>query len=144
MIEELAVVSAIGHDGVRVIAARNSACAQCASKSNCATGVLSEWREGKTVEIDVDNPDAILVSPGQQVMIGLEEGSLMRASLLLYLLPLALLILGALVGSGFAWPEWQQVLLSLGLMMIGFIMARRWSSGRMTGKRYQPVLLRTL
>lgn len=144
MIEETAVVSAVNASGVRVAAARNSACAQCSSKSNCSQGVLSEWGKGKTVEIEVDNPDALIVAIGQSVIIGLEEGGLVRASLLLYLLPLALLIVGALLGSALGWAEWQQVLLSLGLMLSGFGLARRLSAGRMSGKRYQPVLLRTL
>ncbi len=142
MIEEVAVVSAVGPEGVRVTAARTSACAQCASKSNCSQGVLSQWGQGKTVEIDVHNPDSLSVEPGQQVVIGLEEGSLVRASLLLYLLPLALLIAGALLGSALGVVEWQQVVLAVLLMLAGFALARRLSSGQGADIRYQPVLLR--
>lgn len=142
MIEEVAVVSAVGPEGVRVAAARTSACAQCASKSNCSQGVLSQWGQGKTVEIDVQNPDALSVQPGQQVVIGLEEGSLVRASLLLYLLPLVMLIIGALLGSAMGMIEWQQVVLAVVLMLAGFALARRLSTGRGAAMRYQPVLLR--
>lgn len=144
MIEEVAVVSAVGSDGIRVTAARTSACAQCASKSNCSQGVLSQWGQGKTVEIDVANPAALSVLPGQQVVIGLEEGSLVRASLLLYLLPLVLLIVGALLGSALEMVEWQQVLLAVLMMLAGFALARRLSTGRGAEARYQPVLLRTV
>ncbi len=142
MIEEVAVVSAVGPEGVRVAAARTSACAQCASKSNCSQGVLSQWGQGKTVEIDVQNPDSLSVQPGQQVVIGLEEGSLVRASLLLYLLPLVMLIIGALLGSAMGMIEWQQVVLAVVLMLAGFALARRLSTGRGAAMRYQPVLLR--
>ncbi len=142
MIEEVAVVSAIGPEGVRVTAARTSACAQCASKSNCSQGVLSQWGQGKTVEIEVHNPDALQVQPGQQVVIGLEEGSLVRASLLLYLLPLVMLIVGALLGSASGMVEWQQILVSILLMLAGFALARRLSAGQGAEARYQPVLLK--
>ncbi|GAA0791065.1 hypothetical protein GCM10009109_19510 [Marinobacterium sediminicola] len=104
--------------------------------------MLSQWRSGKTVEIDVFNPGAIVVEPGQQVVIGLEEGSLVRASLLLYLLPLALLIAGALLGSALGLVEWQQVILALVLMLGGFLLARQLSTGQGVKARYQPVLLR--
>lgn len=144
MIEEVAVVTAVGPEGVRVEAARTSACAQCASKSNCSQGVLSDWGGAKTVEIPVLNPAALSVLPGQQVMIGLEEGSLVRASLLLYLLPLALLILGALLGSALSLPDWQQVALALLSMTLGFVLARRLSAQPGQERRYQPVLLRIL
>ncbi|GAA0702469.1 SoxR reducing system RseC family protein [Marinobacterium maritimum] len=142
MIEEVALVSAVGPEGVRVTAARTSACAQCASKSNCSQGVLSQWGQGKTVEIDVQNPEALPVQLGQQVVIGLEEGSLVRASLLLYLLPLLMLILGALLGSSMGMVEWQQIMLAMVLMLTGFVLARRLSTGRGAEVRYQPVLLR--
>lgn len=142
MIEEMVVVSAVDTAGVKVAAARSSACAQCASKSNCSQGILSEWGQGKTVEIEVQNPDKLTVEPGQQVMIGLNEGSLIRASLLLYLLPLALLIVGALLGAALA--EWQQITLSVLFMFAGFVIARRLSSGHGADARYQPILLRAL
>ncbi|MBA4501368.1 SoxR reducing system RseC family protein [Marinobacterium marinum] len=142
MIEEVTLVSAVEARMVKVMAARTSACAQCASKSNCSQGVLSQWGQGKTVEIEVQNPDALPVKPGQQVVIGLEEGSLVRASLLLYMLPLALLIAGALLGATLALAEWQQIILAIALMLTGFGLARRLSSGRAAQNRYQPILLR--
>lgn len=144
MIEEVAVVSVAGAEGVRVMAARTSACAKCSSKSNCSQGVLSQWGQGKTVEIEVQNPSALVVEPGQQVLIGLEEGSLVRASLLIYLLPLALLIAGALLGSALGMHEWQQVIFAVLLMLVGFGLARRLTSSRRDEARYQPVLLRLI
>ncbi|MDA0423652.1 SoxR reducing system RseC family protein [Stutzerimonas frequens] len=144
MIEEIAVVSAVEADSVRVTAARTSACAQCASKSNCSQGVLSQWGQGKTVEIEILNPDALPVRPGQQVMIGLEEDSLVRASLLVYLLPLALLVVGALLGAALELMEWQQVVLAMLSMAVGFVLVRRLSTGGGDELRYQPVLLRIL
>lgn len=138
------LVAAVGPDRVRVVAARNSACAQCASRSNCSQGLLSQWSSGKTVEIDVLNPAALPVTPGQRVVVGLEEGSLVRASVLLYLLPLALLIAGALLGSALGLAEGWQVALATLLMGAGFLLAR-WQ-GRRDGaeSRYRPVLLRTI
>lgn len=144
MIEEIVTVTAAGPEGVRVAAERHSACAQCASKSNCSQGVLSQWRKDKMVEVDVMNPEGFRVAVGIQVVIGLHEGSLMKASFLLYCIPLLCLILAAIAASALGWSEAAQILVSLGAMLAGFWAVRRYANSKSVKSDYQPVLLKIL
>lgn len=144
MIEEVATVTWSGQGLARVEAARNSACAQCSSRSNCSQGVLSQWSRGRTVEIEVLNPANLALSPGQQVLIGLEEGGLMRASLLLYLVPLLMLVAGALVASVLGASEAVQILAAAFMLLAGFVAVRFFTRKTAELSRYQPVLLKIL
>ena len=144
MIEEIATVTWSGQGVARVEAARNSACAQCSSRSSCSQGVLSQWSRGRSVEIEVLNPDNLTLMPGQQVLIGLEEGGLMRASLLLYLVPLLRLVAGALVASMLGASETVQILTAAFMLLVGFVAVRFLTRKTAELSRYQPVLLKTL
>lgn len=144
MIEEVATVTWSGQGMARVEAARNSACAQCSSRSNCSQGVLSQWSRGRSVEIEVLNPDNLPLAPGQQVLIGLDEGGLMRASLLLYLVPLLLLVAGALVASMLGASEAIQMLTAALMLLVGFVAVRFLTRNTAELSRYQPVLLKIL
>jgi sigma-E factor negative regulatory protein RseC len=144
MIEEVATVTWSGQGLARVEAARNSACAQCSSRSNCSQGVLSQWSRGRSVEIEVLNPDNLPLAPGQQVLIGLDEGGLMRASLLLYLVPLLLLVAGALVASMLGASEAIQMLTAALMLLVGFVAVRFLTRNTAELSRYQPVLLKIL
>jgi sigma-E factor negative regulatory protein RseC len=136
MIEELATVTWSGPGVARVEAARISACAQCSRRS--------QWSRGRNVEIEVLNPDNLPLTPGQQVLIGLEEGSLLRASLLLYLLPLLMLVAGALFASVLGAGEALQMLVAALLLLAGFALVRLLTRNTAELSRYQPVLLKTL
>lgn len=144
MIEEIVTVTAAGPEGVRVAAERNSACAQCSSRSNCSQGVLSQWRKDKMVEVAVMNPEGLSVPVGAQVVIGLQEGSLMKASFLLYCIPLLCLILAAIAASALGWNEPAQVVAALGAMLAGFWAVRRYANSKSVKSDYQPVLLKIL
>lgn len=144
MIEEIAWVTWCGDGVVRVEAARNSACAQCSSRTSCSQGVLSQWSRGRKIELEVRNPDNLPLRPGQQVLIGLEEGGLMRASLLLYLLPLLMLVAGALGVSLLGGSEGMQILAAGLMLMAGFVLVRQLARNPAELSRYQPVLLKTL
>jgi sigma-E factor negative regulatory protein RseC len=86
------------------------------------------------------------LQPGDTVMVGLAEGALLRGSLLVYLLPLTLLLAGALLGqAAFAGAGEEPVVLAgaagLGL---GFVAARIGSRRWRSDARFQPVVVRRL
>jgi sigma-E factor negative regulatory protein RseC len=142
MIEEVVQVSRIEGDEIWISADRQSACGACSAKKGCGQGALSDWMSGQPVEMSVINPAGLLPSVGQSVVIGLEEGSLMRASLLVYLVPLLMLVAFAVVARTLGAGEGAQVLLGIAGLIAGFI-AVRWFTGRADGNQcYRPVLLR--
>ena len=91
MIEELAVVVKIENREVWVESGQNSACGGCQQKASCTTNALGSVLKKKSVPVDSD----IQLKTGDEVMVAIDESLLLRASLLLYLLPLLALFTGA-------------------------------------------------
>jgi len=91
MIEELAVVVKIDNHQVWVEAGPNSACGGCQQKASCTTNALGSVLKKKSVPVDCD----MQLKTGDQVMVAIDESLLLRASLLLYLVPLMALFAGA-------------------------------------------------
>jgi sigma-E factor negative regulatory protein RseC len=91
MIEELAVVVKIENHQVWVEAGPNSACGGCVQKASCTTNAIGSVLKKRSVPVDCD----IQLKTGDQVMVAIDENLLLRASLLLYLVPLMALFTGA-------------------------------------------------
>ena len=109
MIEEIGVISAIEqHDSQQVVLIETqikSTCGSCEAQSNCGTGAIAKAIANKqeTLRFRLNE----IVEVGQKVSLGIPEENLLKASALVYCLPLFALILAALVG--------QEILPLLGL-----------------------------
>ena len=144
MIEELAVVVDAGDGYAWVETQRRSACGACSASDGCGTATLAKiWGERR---MRVRAISTWPLRPGDAVIVGLAEGALLRGSLLVYLLPLALLLAGALLGqAAFAGAGEEPVILAgavgLGLgFLAAHIASRRWRSDA----QFQPVVVRRL
>jgi sigma-E factor negative regulatory protein RseC len=91
MIEESAVVVKVVDYQVWVATESNSACSACQQKSSCSTSALATLLDRRAVPVD----SAIRLTEGDKVMVSIDEGLLIRASLLLYMVPLMALFAGA-------------------------------------------------
>ncbi|MDO9048063.1 MAG: SoxR reducing system RseC family protein [Methylobacter sp.] len=91
MIEELAVVVKIENHQVWVESGPNSECGGCLQKASCTTNAIGSVLKKKSVPVDSD----IQLKTGDEVMVAIDENLLLRASLLLYLVPLIALFTGA-------------------------------------------------
>lgn len=106
MLTETGRVVAVDADGLWVETVRRSTCNACGVRQGCGHGLLERLREGQR--------GLIRVLPGEaghescriddQVQISIPESLLLRASLLLYLLPLLTLLAGASLGAALAPP----------------------------------------
>lgn len=143
MLEAEGVIVKIGQDGVFVETSRASACGSCSSKEGCGTSTLSQLLGSKSSSFRVLNP--IGAALGERVVIGLEESALLKSSLLVYLVPLAFLMAGAILGGWLA-PVHLKDVYAVGGLLIGLVLgfvALRWINGSAGAKRqYQPVILR--
>jgi sigma-E factor negative regulatory protein RseC len=145
MIEELGKVVAVEDDWAWVETERKTVCGQCAANKGCGTSVLAKVFGQKTNAIAVVK--SLPVKIGDQVVIGIDENSLVKGSLLIYALPLVLFIAFGLLGEVVS----GQVLLSNtdGLTVIfaliglagGFFWLKSISSQIRLDPRYQPKLL---
>jgi sigma-E factor negative regulatory protein RseC len=97
VIEESARVARVDGDTVEVVTERRSACGSCAAQKGCGTSLLAAWFPQRQLRFRVFN--AVGARVGDQVVVGLDEAYLQRGALLLYAVPLAGLLLGAVAGE---------------------------------------------
>ena len=97
LIEQQARVVGVDGDHAQLLAERRSACGACAAGSGCGATWLAAFLPDRRQGFSVHN--AIGARTGDTVIIGLEEKRLRYSSLLLYAVPLAGLLLGAIGGE---------------------------------------------
>jgi sigma-E factor negative regulatory protein RseC len=140
MIEEQARVVAVADGSAWVEVRRRSACGSCSAAGGCGTGALAGLLGERAQRLQVRDDLGLRV--GEQVVIGIPDAALTRASLAAYLLPLLALIAAALLAEAAGAGEGTTAL--AGLLGLG---AGLWLAGRLTGgplgrERYRPRLLR--
>lgn len=91
MIEELAVVVKTENHQVWVESRQSSGCAACKQSTSCSTSAISGVVGKKAVAVD----SRISLRVGDEVLVAVDEGLVLKASLLLYLLPLLAMFAGA-------------------------------------------------
>lgn len=143
MIEESAQITRLDEAGVWIEVNRKSACAACSAQAGCGQKKLIDWLPTKRVEVFVENPSNLILAPGQTVTVGLEDGALVRASLLVYLTPLLGLILFTLVLNFLNFSETFQILGAILGLTVGFVATRIVSVRRVALGDFSPRLLRT-
>lgn len=94
---------------------QRSACGACSARAGCGHRLLGRFKT-PTIKAALAADDAFNYAPGQYVEVGIQEDLIVRASLLLYLLPLLGLLLGAGLVDYWRGAEW--VTISAGV--IGF------------------------
>jgi sigma-E factor negative regulatory protein RseC len=115
MIEEIGVICAIEHDNsqqvVLVETQIKSTCGSCEAQSNCGTGAIAKVFASKreTLRFRLNE----LVEVGQKVSLGIPEENLLKASAMVYCLPLFALVVSAVIG--------QSILPLVGLMAEGWL-----------------------
>lgn len=142
MIEESAHVLEAGAGYALVEIHRASACSSCQSQTSCASAALAKVWGKKSLRTRVTS--TLTLQPGDNVVVGLADGVLVRGALLVYLLPIVLLIAGALLAQlsvAAAGEELVIVCAALGLGL-GLLMARIISQRLRNDPRFQPVVLR--
>lgn len=139
MIEENARVVSVEAGFAWVETARRSSCSGCAASSGCGTSVVAKLFGEGTNRFRVS--DGLGVEVGDQVVIGIADSALTRASLLAYMLPLLVLMLTAFAAQTAGAADGIVALvgilgLALGLFVTGLI-----TGGSSAHACYRPVLL---
>src|SRR6056300_1444498 len=142
MIEERATVLRSEADQIWVEVSRRSACAACANSSSCGQKRLSDWFPTKRVEVCIDNPSRLIVSPGQEVWVGLEEGALVGASITVYLIPLVGMIILPILAKLLNFSEFFQIVGAILVFRVGLFIGRNMGLRGVASGQYQPRLLR--
>ena len=130
MIEEQVVITSITPEGAWVEGMQQSACGSCSAKAGCGQHTMSQLGRKVSLWLPLtDLADEAINEPfriGQQVVVGLPEGAILRSTVVLYGLPLIALVIGAIAGHA-VWGEVGSIILSVLSMLLGFKAARYWS-----------------
>ncbi len=143
MICESGSVVSVEGDWVWVETRQTSACNACNARSGCGQGLLNSVFSGKRhlVKVAADSFKG-KVSVDDQVEIAIPEHVMLQGSFWVYLLPLVLMIAGAVVAQN--WSQETSDLPSIVGAGLGFLTAGiilRWHSVRhQANPKYQPVL----
>lgn len=138
-----------GADGnyVSLSCDQQTSCSHCASQKSCGTGIVSKAIGNKQHLWKLITKEKVLV--GQTVEIGLPEKKLIQYASLVYIFPLAMLMLGAGVGELFLAPllgsgEGATIFCSTLFMAAGIWFARKISFKLQSASEQSVVLLRVL
>lgn len=112
MLEQSARVVESSSAGVWVEAVEPSGCGTCGGQG-CSTRKIAEMLQRRPRQFQVNSDLELL--PGERVVIGIAEGSVLRAALRSYGVPLLLMLLGALLAQWF----WPGDLAAVGGMLLG-------------------------
>lgn len=100
MIEETVKVLEIQSEYLWVEGVQRSACQSCAAQQGCGQSLLARFTAHPVrLRVALNGRKATAFHVGQTVTIGIADHVVVRGSLLLYLLPLALLLLGVGLGD---------------------------------------------
>ncbi|WP_415896829.1 SoxR reducing system RseC family protein [Neptuniibacter sp. QD72_48] len=144
MIEESGKVVEVDEHGVWVETMRQSACASCAARNGCGQKLLVQAGQEKRFIFLVNNPTSLKVQADDQVLLGIEEGAFIKATVFMYLLPLIALFLGAVIGD-FIWGDELLVIASAFFSLVaGFMFVRFSSSTFFRSCQYQPTLIKVI
>ncbi len=115
-----------------------SACGSCAMAKGCGTKVISGYFGKNAAPFEMANDFEGAV--GDRLEIGIENTAILKASALIYLLPLAGLVIGAILGAALNTSDIFSAGLGLIGLMAGFFLARHLSAAT----SIMPVFLKKL
>jgi sigma-E factor negative regulatory protein RseC len=146
MIEERVTVTASDGEFAQVSTQRVSTCGACGARGACGTSALAKVLGSRRTSVRVLNP--IGARPGDEVIIGLQESALTRASFAFYMVPLLSLILFAILGKWLAGAlqfgptESGAILGGLFGLAAGMVWLRGYAGRISQDHRHQAVILR--
>ena len=146
MITENAIVVSIEKNETWIETQRQSACGQCSANKGCGTSVLSKVIGNKLSTMKAINK--INAQVGDEVIVGINEGSLLKGAFMTYLLPLFYLFIFSFFGQYMA--DYLQIkngeLLIICFAALGFYFGlkklKRFSTSISDNENYQPVILK--
>ena len=143
MIEEKGRVIDVNDQEAWVLTVQNSACQSCSARAGCGQRVLSKITGGRARQVRVANTCNLAI--GDEVAIGVEENALVRASFLVYLLPLITMIIAAGLGQSLLASDERIIMLLAGLgLVLGLVIVKILSLRLACNSNYHPQLLSKL
>ncbi|MDB4837545.1 SoxR reducing system RseC family protein [Marinomonas sp.] len=141
MIEETGKVLAVEDGFAEVETIRTSSCNACRARHACGHHVIAKVSSSNQMRMRAI--DALQVSVGQEVVVGIPEDTLLQASIWMYFIPLLGLVGGAVSPS--LWGGGSNIAVTFSIIgfALGLWLARHKSKQEMNNLDYYPRILRT-
>jgi len=148
MIEERAVILSLenqsddtkSHSVATLEIERKTACGLCGQTRGCGNSIWGKLFAHQSSAFKAQN--RINAKVGDSVIVGINEKALVKSALLLYMLPLATMLIGAILTSHFRQTDASAMLGAV----IGLALGLLWVKGHTMSSSYfrlqQPVILR--
>jgi sigma-E factor negative regulatory protein RseC len=119
---------------------RKSACGLCGQTSGCGNAFWGKLFAHKASSFNAQNH--INAQVGQSVIVGIDEAAVMKSALVLYLVPLAVMLLGAIIATQVVDSDLSAMLgASVGLVL-GYFWVKAHIAGQAYYQNHQPTILR--
>lgn len=141
MLEETAVVVRVDDGQTWIQSLQSDACGGCAQKMSCGTATMAKALPKREFAIACD----VALQAGDQVVVAIDDGHLLRTALLLYLLPL-LIMLAAVALAALCWPVADNWLPEIALvsLLASFWLLHRCQNRLLLHLSCQPQIVRKL
>ncbi|MCL1094635.1 SoxR reducing system RseC family protein [Shewanella kaireitica] len=146
MMEEVAKVVANSNSGWVVVEVEmKSACNHCDSSDSCGTSAVAKAFSPKVQRFSIQTERAF--ATGERLKLGLPESVILKAAMLVYILPLAGFFVGAYSGNLLAANIGvNQDLLAIAFALVGGV--GFWALGKKFAKaleeKAQPIIIKSL
>jgi sigma-E factor negative regulatory protein RseC len=142
MITENAIVVSVEKNETQ----RQTACGQCSANKGCGTSVLSKVIGNKLSKMKAINK--INAEVGDEVVVGINESSLLKGAFMTYLLPLLYLFIFSFSGqflADYLQTQYSELFV-IGSALLGFYIGmkklKNFSISISNDENYQPVILK--
>jgi sigma-E factor negative regulatory protein RseC len=146
MIEQHAIILSTEDDGqgntpmATIEVVRKTACGLCGKTRGCGNAIWGKIFAHKNTSFKAQNN--IKAQVGQNVIVGIDETALMKSALLLYMVPLAIMLIGAILMSQIYESDIAQMFGAFVGLVIGFFWVKGHTTGRVYYQTHQPTILR--
>jgi sigma-E factor negative regulatory protein RseC len=122
MIETTARVISISNGTAQIDPTTTSGCGSCNSRNSCGVSGLGKYfsNSRKSIEVNCDSN----IRAGDELKLSMSESDLLKAGLLVYLLPVVLSLIGAGVASSMGFGDVGSVLGMVLGFVAGFMLTR--------------------
>ncbi len=122
---------------------QKSTCQACSQQSGCGTYTLSKWAPSSRNQIRVPLGQfcAQDLALGDYVQIKINDGVVLKSALIVYILPLATMILGASLLDSWWQSDLAAMLGALAGLVIGFLLVRLHAYINQNNPDLQPELV---
>jgi len=143
MLKEQAKIVAVEKEAIWVETIQLSTCGSCSARKGCGQALLSGLgAKPNYVRVLFDhNHGSSHYVVNQFVTIGLPESIVVKASLFLYLLPLVLMILFAMLGQYYFINELFAILMAGFGLFVGGFLVRFFSDKYKDDERFHPKII---